>query len=152
MSASIWGEPDLHSKETYPLALLTELSRQAMQHFGAQGACLALYDEDCSQMRVQIHIRVKNSAPPLSERAEPSLDQLPRRRAIVQLEGEEQATLALPKMAQASPLAALRRQPQSAWRRELLRPSGPQSHGPLRHACDLPCVRAAVGRPRACAK
>jgi signal transduction histidine kinase len=111
MSASIWGEPDLHSKETYPLALLTELSRQAMLHFGAQGACLALYDENCSQMRVQVHIRAKNSAPPLPERAEPLLDQLPGRRATVQLDEEEQVTLALPKMTQSSPIAALRLRP-----------------------------------------
>ena len=121
MSASIWGEPDLHSKEMYPLALLTELSRQAMQHFCAQGACLALYDESSGQMRVQIHIRAKHSAPQFSERAEPLLDQLPDighlgqpgRRVTAKLEVGDQVTLAMPKLTQVSPISALRLRPGS---------------------------------------
>ncbi|BCL82127.1 GAF domain-containing protein [Ktedonobacteria bacterium brp13] len=98
MSASIWGESDLHGNEPYPLALLTNLSRQAMQHFNAHGACFALYDEEVSQMRVQIHIRVKNIAAlaALSVVSLPdtlSDDMTKGRRVTRQLDAEEQETV-----------------------------------------------------------
>jgi Osmosensitive K+ channel histidine kinase len=114
MSASIWGEPDLHSNEPYPLALLTTLSCQAMQHFNAHGACLALFDEEVSQMRVQVHIRVKNivALAALSVAAVPDepfdgVGEVKSRRVTKQLNAEQQETVPMLQIPlQASPASS----------------------------------------------
>lgn len=67
MSVSTWGESDSFAEETYPVTLLTSLLKQMMLRFGAHGACIALHDETIGQMRVQVHIRLKNtSVPPVA--------------------------------------------------------------------------------------
>jgi signal transduction histidine kinase len=62
MSVSTWGESDSFAEETYPVTLLTALLKQMMLRFGAQGACIALHDETIGQMKVQVHIRLKNAS------------------------------------------------------------------------------------------
>ena len=62
MSVSTWGGSDLFAEETYPVTLLTSLLKQMMLRFGAHGACIALHDETIGQMRVQVHIRLKNTS------------------------------------------------------------------------------------------
>lgn len=65
MSTAIWGESETQSDESYPLSLLNSLLQQMMEQFMAQGACLALYDENIRQMVIRRHFRAKykNQAP-----------------------------------------------------------------------------------------
>lgn len=59
MAGAIWGEPDFHPEEGYPLALFQNLLRQIMAHFAADGACLALFEESLGQMVIQQHVRFR---------------------------------------------------------------------------------------------
>jgi signal transduction histidine kinase len=61
MSTAIWGESETQSDESYPLSLLNSLLQQMMEQFTAQGACLALYDENIRQMVIRRHFRAKNN-------------------------------------------------------------------------------------------
>ncbi len=61
MSTAIWGESETQSDESYPLSLLNSLLLQMMEQFMAQGACLALYDENIRQMVIRRHFRAKNN-------------------------------------------------------------------------------------------
>lgn len=61
MSTAIWGESETQSDESYPLSLLNSLLQQMMEQFMAQGACLALYDENIRQMVIRRHIRAKSA-------------------------------------------------------------------------------------------
>jgi K+-sensing histidine kinase KdpD len=62
MSTSTWGGSEPVSDEIYPPAFLKHLLRQMMLQFHAEGACIALYDEHLSQMRVQSHVRLQPSS------------------------------------------------------------------------------------------
>src|SRR5579859_5140839 len=61
MSTAVWGESETQSDESYPLSLLNSLLQQMMEQFAAQGACLALYDENIRQMVIRRHFRAKNN-------------------------------------------------------------------------------------------
>ena len=63
MSTAIWGESETQSDENYPLSLLKNLLQQMMEQFTAQGACLALYDENIRQMVIRLHLRTHISSP-----------------------------------------------------------------------------------------
>src|SRR5712691_8685774 len=63
MSTAIWGESETQSDESYPLSLLNSLLQQMMEQFTAQGACLALYDENIRQMVIRRHFRAKFNKP-----------------------------------------------------------------------------------------
>jgi signal transduction histidine kinase len=85
MPIATWGDPASNAEEEYPLALLKNLLRQMMVQFAAQGASLALYDERAGQMRVQIHVRLRNT------RAHGSEGIRSRRRLTVHLENDKVA-------------------------------------------------------------
>jgi signal transduction histidine kinase len=61
MSTSTWGEPESYADDVYPPALLKYLLKQIMAYFAAQGGCIALFDESIGQMRVHLHLRIRNS-------------------------------------------------------------------------------------------
>ena len=63
MSTAVWGESETQSDESYPLSLLNSLLQQVMEQFAAQGACLALYDENIRQMVIRRHFRAKSNMP-----------------------------------------------------------------------------------------
>jgi signal transduction histidine kinase len=86
MSTSAWDGPVSKADEGYPLALFKNLLKQMMLQFAAQGACLALYDEHVGQMRVQLHVRLRNTP---SRNLNLSSDGIrPRRRLTVHLEND----------------------------------------------------------------
>ena len=58
-----WGNPEGYDDISYPLPLLKYLLKQLMTQFGAQGACIALYDASIGQMRVQLHLRMRDLQP-----------------------------------------------------------------------------------------
>ncbi|GAC1382975.1 MAG: hypothetical protein NVS4B7_04900 [Ktedonobacteraceae bacterium] len=62
MSTAIWGESASQSDETYSSSLLKSLLQQMMAQFGAEGACIALYNENICQMEIRLHLRLRNSA------------------------------------------------------------------------------------------
>src|SRR5947207_7735730 len=65
MPTSIWGGPESdNADETYPLSLLKYFLRQMILQFGAQGACIALFDESVGQMRIQAHVRLCSTQVP----------------------------------------------------------------------------------------
>src|SRR5579864_9589755 len=82
MSTAIWGESETQSDESYPLSLLNSLLQQMMEQFAAQGACLALYDENIRQMVIRRHFRAKSSTPaPAPEQVDvESIDTIPMNR------------------------------------------------------------------------
>ncbi|HEY4385916.1 MAG TPA: hypothetical protein VGN34_15775, partial [Ktedonobacteraceae bacterium] len=84
MSTSAWDGPESKADEGYPLALFKNLLKQMMLQFAAQGACLALYDEHMGQMRIQLHVRLRNT----SIRNLGSDGIRPRRRLTVHLEND----------------------------------------------------------------
>ncbi len=61
MPTSVWGGPEPGAEELYPAALLKHLLKPMLVHFGAQGACIALYDESVNQMRVHAHVRLNDA-------------------------------------------------------------------------------------------
>lgn len=63
MSTAVWGESETQSDESYPLSLLNSLLQQMMEQYAAQGACLALYDENIRQMVIRRHFRAKSNPP-----------------------------------------------------------------------------------------
>ena len=67
MSTSVWGNPGSDHGEIYPSSLLKHLLKRMMIQFAAQGACIALYDEDASQMRVSLHVRWHRDETSLSQ-------------------------------------------------------------------------------------
>lgn len=76
MSTSIWGGPEVYNDEAYPGALLKYLLKHMMAQFGAQGGCIALYDEHIGQMRVRLHLRSSTNQGALR----PNVLKLPSRR------------------------------------------------------------------------
>ncbi|HEY6539574.1 MAG TPA: ATP-binding protein [Ktedonobacteraceae bacterium] len=82
MSTAVWGESETQSDESYPLSLLNSLLQQMMEQFAAQGACLALYDENIRQMVIRRHFRAKNNipAPTLAQADVESIDTIPMNR------------------------------------------------------------------------
>ncbi len=62
MSTSTWEGPDPSAEETYPPALLKRLLKHMMAQFPVQGGCIALFDENFGQMRVELHLRIRNSS------------------------------------------------------------------------------------------
>src|SRR5215470_8852330 len=64
MSTSTWGEPEPSTDEIYPPALLKHFLNQMMVQFGADGACMALFDENINQMKIQAHMRLRSLPPP----------------------------------------------------------------------------------------
>src|SRR5579863_4844762 len=77
MSTAIWGESETQSDESYPLSLLKSLLQQMMEQFMAQGACLALYDENIRQMVIRLHIRAKSSGPALAHTDIENIETIP---------------------------------------------------------------------------
>ncbi|HKV57117.1 MAG TPA: ATP-binding protein [Ktedonobacteraceae bacterium] len=77
MSTAIWGESETQSDESYPLSLLNSLLQQMMEQFMAQGACLALYDENIRQMVIRRHIRAKNTGSSPSQTDIENIDTIP---------------------------------------------------------------------------
>ncbi|MDQ6660073.1 MAG: ATP-binding protein, partial [Chloroflexota bacterium] len=57
-NGAIWEEPVARSDERYPSALLKYLLHQMMVQFAAQGACIALYNEQLGTLQVQAHVRI----------------------------------------------------------------------------------------------
>src|SRR5579859_1028757 len=82
MSTAVWGESETQSDESYPLSLLNSLLQQMMEQFAAQGACLALYDENIRQMVIRRHFRAKSNIPaPTTAQADvESIDTIPMNR------------------------------------------------------------------------
>src|SRR5450432_2267274 len=81
MSASTWGDPEIDTDDAYPLSLLRHLLGQMIVQFAAQGACIALLDESIDQMKVQVHVRLRNVNAQAS-----SPDKSPKRRLTLHLE------------------------------------------------------------------
>ncbi len=79
MSASTWGDPEIDADESYPLSLLRHLLGQMSVQFAAQGACIALLDESIDQMKVLVHVRLRNVNIQVP-------DKLPKRRLTLHLE------------------------------------------------------------------
>ncbi|GHO85561.1 sensor histidine kinase [Dictyobacter formicarum] len=98
MSASTWGGTDLLAEENYPLPLLKLLLKQMMMRFGADGACMALYDEAIGQMRVRVHTRLKRARAAAANSSSVGSEQAPyptetaRRRATVKLNMDDEET------------------------------------------------------------
>ncbi|GHO44120.1 GAF domain-containing sensor histidine kinase [Ktedonospora formicarum] len=91
-SASIWGNPEFQNDSTYSTPLVKKLLQQMMTQFGAQGACIALYDEASNQMRIISHVRVRNAATfSLMPPSDPGLSNIrvPRRRVTLKLQRDE---------------------------------------------------------------
>ena len=61
MSTSTWEGPEVSSGKKYPVSLSRSILTQMMQRFNAQGVCIALYDEDSEQMKVLVHLRLKQT-------------------------------------------------------------------------------------------
>src|SRR5579872_204125 len=80
MSTAIWGESETQSDESYPLSLLNSLLQQMMEQFKAQGACLALYDENIRQMVIRRHMRAKISSPAPAQTDIENIDTIPMSR------------------------------------------------------------------------
>ena len=59
MSTAIWGESEAQSDASSSLSQLKRLLQEMMESFQAQGACLALYDENLRQMVVRLHLRAQ---------------------------------------------------------------------------------------------
>src|SRR5260370_19931438 len=104
MSTSIWGGPESYADDAYPSSLLRHLLKQMMSHFAAQGACIALLDENIGQnigqMRIRMHLCSRNIYPPHATGKLPVYEnaklpglRLPGRRVTAHLEDE---TLASP--------------------------------------------------------
>ncbi|HZO73298.1 MAG TPA: ATP-binding protein [Ktedonobacteraceae bacterium] len=62
MSTSVWGNSGSDHNKVYSPSLLKLLLKQMMERFTAHGACIALYDEGVSQMRIVLHVRLRNAA------------------------------------------------------------------------------------------
>src|SRR5438270_4489026 len=77
MSTAIWGESETQSDENYPLSLLKNLLQQMMEQFTAQGACLALYDENIRQMVIRLHLRPSFSNPSSADSALEDITTMP---------------------------------------------------------------------------
>ncbi|GLV58070.1 hypothetical protein KDH_49040 [Dictyobacter sp. S3.2.2.5] len=98
MSTSTWGETDLLAEENYPLSLLKLLLKQMMTRFGADGGCMALYDEKIGLMRVGVHTRWKRArasaqgSPLAINELSPQPSDTLRRRATVHLGQDEEET------------------------------------------------------------
>src|SRR5579859_7972844 len=80
MSTAVWGESETQSDESYPLSLLNSLLQQMMEQFAAQGACLALYDENIRQMVIRRHFRAKSNPPAPAPVDIESIDTIPMNR------------------------------------------------------------------------
>src|ERR1700726_4552308 len=80
MSTAIWGESETQSDESYPLSLLNGLLQQMMEQFMAQGACLALYDENIRQMVIRRHFRARSNKPAPSQTDIENIDTIPMNR------------------------------------------------------------------------
>jgi signal transduction histidine kinase len=66
MHTSIWGGSESDdTDERCLLSLLKHFLRQMILQFGAQGACIALFDESIGQMRIQAHVRLCNTSVPV---------------------------------------------------------------------------------------
>lgn len=63
MPDAIWGNPEPRTDEVYPLVLLKHLSQEMMTQFVANGACLALLDENSGKMVIQLHVRARGTDP-----------------------------------------------------------------------------------------
>lgn len=83
MSTAIWGESETQSDESYPLSLLNSLLQQMMEQFMAQGACLALFDDNLRQMVIRRHFRAKSNKPAPAPMDIENIDTIPinRRKA-----------------------------------------------------------------------
>src|SRR5258708_14551712 len=69
MSTATWGEPEPHTIDgKHPLPLLKRLLPEMIRQFGASGGCIALYDENSSQMVICLHMRLRNITPALTGR------------------------------------------------------------------------------------
>lgn len=55
------SEPQID--EAYPLVLLKQLLQQMMTRFAANGACLALLDENSGKMVIRLHVRARGANP-----------------------------------------------------------------------------------------
>jgi signal transduction histidine kinase len=53
------GDLEPRTDETYPSVLLKHLLEQMMSQFAANGACLALLDENSGEMVIRLHIRTR---------------------------------------------------------------------------------------------
>jgi signal transduction histidine kinase len=94
MSTSTWGGPEPYDGETYPPALLKHLLKHMMAQFAAHGACIALPDESIDQMRIRMHVRVRDiyaMQPPGS--LGPGNLRAPRRPLTIHLEHDKPSSL-----------------------------------------------------------
>ena len=67
MSTATWGEPEPHTIDgKHPLPLLKRLLPEMIRQFGASGGCIALYDENTSQMVICLHMRLRSITPALT--------------------------------------------------------------------------------------
>lgn len=85
MPTPTWEIPELHAGDSYPSSLLKYLLKHMMIQFGAQGACIALYDESINLLRLRVHVRLRTTHP-----SQPATGGLrpPKRRMAVHLEGD----------------------------------------------------------------
>ncbi len=120
MSTAIWGESETQSDDSYPLPLLKNLLQQMMTQFSAQGACLALYDENIRQMVIRLHSQPKGNTPPPMHADIENIDTIPmsRRRATGNLNPSSSATGRMRRLSR--PLPAL--EPIAAPRASLFSP------------------------------
>ena len=61
MPNAVWGDPEPRAEEAYPLALLRQLLQQMMTQFAANGACIALLDENTRKMVIRLHVRARDT-------------------------------------------------------------------------------------------
>ncbi|MBO0794329.1 MAG: hypothetical protein J2P36_25730, partial [Ktedonobacteraceae bacterium] len=102
MSTSIWGGPESYGGDSYPSPLLKQLLKQMMVHLGAQGSCIALFDENIRHMRIHVHVR--NLLVPTPQETVKSLGlRLPGRRITNRLEMDPSPTIHLEEFAEITP-------------------------------------------------
>ncbi|HZT98566.1 MAG TPA: ATP-binding protein [Ktedonobacteraceae bacterium] len=94
MSTPVWGGPESYADDTYPPPLLKHLLKPMMAQCAAQGACIALFDEQLGQMRIRLHVRARQVQLP-GEQSGLNGSKSPVRRGTVHLESDTPSSLSV---------------------------------------------------------
>ena len=86
MPNATWGDPEPWAGEAYAPALLRQLLQHMMAQFAADGACIALFDENTGQMVIRAHVRARGAnVAPTQSGTEPERITSASRRTTIQL-------------------------------------------------------------------
>src|SRR5579863_5045363 len=93
MPSATRGDPEPRTGEAYPFVLLKHLLQDMMTQFAANGACLALLDENSGEMVIRLHMRTRNADPPPAYGARnPNEKSLLNRRTTIDLNAVSPST------------------------------------------------------------